>query len=144
MSAEPTRKSDTQTTGRTVKQKACSMRRHWEGGVRACSSTNPKALWPWRHWFMRPPPSLCRSPISLSSGSRKMRAGKQKTSGWTPSTWDLRLSPLLPAGDCCISVHYLWPDKNTLQQQAACFPSWSPHNVPESELRPLCSLAAYK
>jgi hypothetical protein len=94
-SAEEPTWLDIHTTGLAIKQIACSLRRHWEGGVQAYPSTNPEALWPWRHWFMRPPPSLCRSPISLSSGSRKMRAEKQKTGGWTPSTWDERLSPLL-------------------------------------------------
>ena len=43
---EPAWKLDVKTTCLAVKQKACSLRRHWEGGVQQYPSTNPKALWP--------------------------------------------------------------------------------------------------
>jgi hypothetical protein len=42
---EPAWKLDVKTTGLAIKQKVCSFRRHWEGGVQKYPSTNPKALW---------------------------------------------------------------------------------------------------
>ena len=42
---EPAWKLDVKTTGLAIKQKVCSLRRHWEGGVQEYPSTNPKALW---------------------------------------------------------------------------------------------------